>query len=270
METDYKKFEKSNNLLIKHVDECIDDFNGLYPDITISTTTITCSINVNFNIENIGCYFDDFDEYLIDKKYGDRSSTDVINRYTNNNTTDTIFNNQISFIFNSDKLCNIKTLDNKDPKKICVKFFPNGSIQMTGCNNFVNIKKCLLILFEKLKIKKIIELNGITKEIIFVSNPDELKLENIYDFNVRMINFCFDQKFNINRQKLNELLKQHKYDSNFNQINASVIIKYPINNSVVTIFVFQSGRVTISGPKSIATIMEAYYFINNFILTYYI
>ena len=85
-----------------------------------------------------------------------------------------------------------------------------------------------------------------------------------------MINSCFSMGFEINRFALDNLLKKNGYESNLNQINASVIIKYRISkNSVTTIFVFKSGLITIAGTKSINNLIEAYYFINKFILTHY-
>jgi hypothetical protein len=37
-------------------------------DLEISTTTITCHLDVIFNVENIGLYFNDFDNVIIGKK----------------------------------------------------------------------------------------------------------------------------------------------------------------------------------------------------------
>ena len=34
-------------------------------DLEISTSTITCKLNITFNVENIGLYFNDFDIIII-------------------------------------------------------------------------------------------------------------------------------------------------------------------------------------------------------------
>ena len=263
-----KNNDNPNKLLIESINNHVNDINGLYPDIGLSTTTITCTINLNFNTENLGLYFDDFDDYLIDKRYGNRNLKYIIDT-SNKKSKKKIFNNQISFIFDSNKMSNIVTLPNTELKKINIKFFTNGSIHITGCNNFTHIKTCLSILCLKIKKGKIIIENNETKLISYVSNPDELKIENIYNFNIRMANICFDLNYCIDRHKLDALLIKNGYNSNFNQINKSVIIKYIVDKTSITIFVFNSGSITIAGTKSIEHLMEAYYFINNFILSNY-
>ncbi len=48
-------------------------------DLEISTTTITCHLDVVFNVENIGLYFNDFDNIIIGKRYGNRIVNNLIN-----------------------------------------------------------------------------------------------------------------------------------------------------------------------------------------------
>lgn len=260
---------ESSNPVLKCIDESLNDYNGLYSDIPISTTTITCAINLIFDTENIGKYFDDFDDFLVGKRYGNRLSSNIIDT-CQTTVSKRVFNNQVSFMFVSNN------------KKINVKLFTNGSIHMTGCGNFMNAKMCLISLCDKLKKRKAIFDGEKFKEIKFVTSLDddndeitintisnELKLENIYNFNIRMINICFNQDMCINRKVLNELLRSNGIESMFNQINASVNIKYMVNDTKITIFVFHSGLVTIAGTKSVEYLMEAYWFINHFLLTNY-
>ena len=330
-----------DNMLLQCLDLCIEDHCGYGNDLAITTSTITCQINLNFHNENIGLYFDDFDDcsdFLIGKRYGNRQSENVIEtNILNDNSQKSqkkIFNNQVSFMFNTDnafknnlknnvvkendlkntiKTNNDKENDlknmnktnnnnendlentnktntiekniketkkskNKKPKKIKelkinklnLKFFENGSIHLTGCNNFNCVKEALDILCKKLSKRKAVFKDGKFQIISYVSEPNELKIDNIFGFEIRMINCCFSMNFEINRFSLDKLLKENGYESNLNQINASVIIKYRISvNSVTTIFVFKSGLITIAGTKSINNLIEAYYFINKFILTHY-
>jgi TATA-box binding protein (TBP) (component of TFIID and TFIIIB) len=262
---------EANNAVLHCIEQSINDFNGWFPDISISTTTITYTINLIFNTDNIAKYFDDFDDFLVakqTKKDGKR-----------------MFKNQISFLF--------KIGD----KRINTKIFKNGSIHMTGCGDFLNAKRCLETLCNKLKRRKAVFVNGKFKEIVYVeakpdvgeedeedsdndveedkpitpdSLADELKMENIYNFCIRMINVCFNQDMCIDRKKLNELLRKNGHDSNFNQINPSVNVKYNVDGTPITIFVFQSGLITIAGTKSVEYLMQAYWFINNFILSHYV
>ena len=48
-------------------------------DLIISTATVTCSLNVIFNVENIGLYFNDYDDIIIGKRYGNRVVNNLVN-----------------------------------------------------------------------------------------------------------------------------------------------------------------------------------------------
>lgn len=274
--------------------------------MAISTATITCKIDVMFDVANIAYYFNDFDDIIIGKKYGNRVINNLINikklkadkkkkRKEKKN-----FFNQVSLIFRTATLMGLDpeklTLKEKF-KNINVKLFINGSIQMTGCKHLDNITKCLEILFEKLKVTKAI-LNKDMKfekkqfvdsienlylakaNINHIANnsiqneiaKNSLKIKNVYDFSIHMINTNFNIGFQINREKLKELLKQNGYDVTFDPIiHACVNIKYtiPILNKIVSIFVFESGSITIAGSNSCEQILYAYNFINILILSNY-
>ena len=77
--------------------------------------------------------------------------------------------------------------------------------------------------------------------------------------------------FKINRDILFQLLKKEKikcrYDPNS---HACVNIRYDINASdKVSIFVFQSGSIIITGGKTILDINKGYHYIMNIISTHY-
>lgn len=156
-----------------------------------------------FDVSNIAYYFNDFDDIVIGKKYGNRIVNNLINikkvkigkkkkRKEKKN-----FFNQVSLIFRSATLMGIDpdTLTQKEKfKNINVKLFINGSIQMTGCKHLDNIRKCLEILFEKLKVTKaILNKNMKFEKKTFVKSLDNLDLSKI--------------KLKLNKQKLKEKLK---------------------------------------------------------------
>jgi hypothetical protein len=100
-----------------------------------------------------------------------------------------------------------------------------------------------------------------------------LDIKNIYLFEIRMINTNFNIGFQINRDKLYQLLIDKKYDVSFDPtIHACVNIKYiiPELSKNVSIFVFESGSITIAGSNSCEQILYTYNFINKFILSNYI
>jgi len=252
-------------------------------DLEISTTTITCHLDIIFNVENIGLYFNDFDDVIIGKRYGNRIVNNLINikklksckkkkRREKKN-----FYNQVSLIFRS------ATLMGLDPEKLSlkerfktvnVKLFINGSIQMTGCKHLDNIKKSLEILFEKLKICKAVldkDMKFITKN--FIDDPIKLDIKRVDNFKIVMINTNFNIQFQINRERLHQLLKEIGFDVTFDPIiHACVNIKYQIRNTInktISIFVFESGSITIAGSNSCQQVLDTYNFINKFILNNY-
>ncbi len=159
-------------------------------DLVISTATITCKIDVMFNVKNIAHYFNDFDNIIIGKRYGNRIINNIINvkkiktNKKKKKKEKKNFYNQVSLIFRSASLMGLDPdlLSIKEKfKSINVKLFINGSIQMTGCKHLGNIKKCLEILFEKLKLTKAIyskDLKSFEKKE-FVDSIENLNLEKI-------------------------------------------------------------------------------------------
>jgi TATA-box binding protein (TBP) (component of TFIID and TFIIIB) len=187
------------------------------------------------------------------------------------------FYNQVSLIFRTCTLMGIDptTITPKEGlKTVNVKLFINGSIQMTGCKHLENIRNSLEILFNKLKITKVIlDRNMEYIEKPFVLDSTLLDIQNVNKFYIQMINTNFNIQFHINRSKLFQLLLDNNIDASFDPIiHACVNIKYYLNNTkpkTISIFVFESGSITIAGSNSCCEILEAYNFINKFILTNY-
>ncbi len=269
--------------LIKGLGKAKLELLNLPYDLEISTTTITCHLDVVFNVENIGLYFNDFDNVIIGKRYGNRIVNNLINikKLKNGKKKKRIekknFYNQVSLIFRS------ATLMGLDPEKLSlkerfktvnVKLFINGSIQMTGCKHLDNIKKSLEILFEKLKICKAV-LNKSKQFVLkpFVEDTTNLSIQNVTNFKIVMINTNFNILFQINRERLHQLLREAGYDVTFDPIiHACVNIKYQIPNTInktISIFVFESGSITIAGSNSCQQVLDTYNFINKFILSNY-
>jgi TATA-box binding protein (TBP) (component of TFIID and TFIIIB) len=152
---------------------------------------------------------------------------------------------------------------------------------MTGCKHLDNIRKTLEILFDRLKCKKaIIENNNfVIKNFVTnsLTNNDNinniLDVKNVNNFKIVMINTNFNILFQINRERLYQLLKDEGYDVIFDPItHACVNIKYQISDNLkktISIFVFESGSITIAGSNSYYQVLETYNFINKFILNNY-
>ena len=166
---------------------------------------------------------------------------------------------------------------------------------MTGCKHLSNITKCLEILFEKMKIikaiineKQVFEKKQFLKNVEnfdlknlnftydlneYKGNPyDNLKIINVYMFDIHMINTNFNIGFQIKRDTLRQLLAENGFDATLDpNLQACVNVKYniPNLNKTVSVFVFESGSITIAGSDSCEQIQYTYNFINKFILTNY-
>ena len=168
---------------------------------------------------------------------------------------------------------------------INVKIFKNGSLQMTGikkiseCNNIINLlldeikvpinSNTLLALPTGVLLPEFITVKyEANKMIELIKKTEDLKVSS---FSIRMINSNCKVPFKINRDALFQILKTEKikcrYDPNS---HACVNIRHDITeNDKVSIFVFQSGSIIITGGKTISDINSGYHYIMNLISKHY-
>jgi TATA-box binding protein (TBP) (component of TFIID and TFIIIB) len=191
-----------------------------------------------------------------------------------------------------------------ETKTINIKLFKNGSIQMTGCNSIENAQKSIETIFNILSKpryildfgkKEIKEVNFVTFENKKENKKEnkELELKDIVDGTIVLINCNFNIGFEINRDKLYEIISNKKNDSileikkhdvHLNQDidipqkymdctydpirHACVNIKLNHPTKTITIFVFESGSIIILG-KTCRQVRDAYNFINVILLINY-
>jgi len=181
-----------------------------------------------------------------------------------------------------------------------IKIFKNGNIQMTGIRDVSHPKIIIDILIENIK-----DVYNINKNIIITNYNDINPMERmIYsNFKVRMINSDFKvykdlemtDRFNIKRKELHNILISHKYQNkssfqpgvyqgvkleyywNDNNKEHNGICKCSVNcfgkNSgagngnckKVTIAIFESGSILITGGITFQQIDDAYAYICNII-----
>ena len=262
----------------KNTEKKIEKPSELY----ISTKSACCKINVLLNLNEIAKIV--YNLMLI-----------------NNNDNNYIFQGiQFKDIYlnNLDKKKKIKRLFynsctiivKHNLRLINIKLFLNGSISMTGCkddNDGLNAVKLLV--------------NNIKKyDAIFENKEDKNKLK-ILDYRITLINSNYSINFNIIRQNLYELL-QNKYKL-FVSYEATrypgVKISYMWNQNKkyqngicecskyckgkgaqydgngenrckkITIAIFQSGNIIITGSKSMEQTYDAYNYINKLLTKNY-
>ena len=176
------------------------------------------------------------------------------------------FYNQITIVM---RINEGDSSDINSEKKINVKIFKNGSIQMSGCKRIEEVNKVINKLIEKLKEKKMKMTEDGVSEICFIDDPAKI---NVHDFKIDMINSNYRVNLQIDRSKFYNLLLKKKVSASYEKcIRACVIIKYcpkeenPLEKEI-SIFVFQKGNIIITGAKSRKHISSAYQYLNKIIL----
>ena len=229
--------------------------------------------NNNKNNKNKDISVDEQDiDYNSDCEYDNNNDNDNDNNDNKKKDTEYSFYNQVTIVVSIDS------------HQTNIKLFSNGSIQMTGCIDITNSLNALSELFKEIKVPRgtYNVISNSIEDIIFVDNFDEISIDKIYDLKIGMINSNFNIGFRIDRDKLYELLlKKHNVEVSYEPIiHACVNIKYCKNvinkNSVVgkgtgpvsvagkviSIFVFESGAIIITGATTVQHIIDAYNFIN--------
>lgn len=254
--TKLSKLKSFNNIL---------DIKQLPDDIRISTMTIVGKIGTTFNVATIAKYLDLSHNFLETIKYGSTYRTLSQNMYIKghkkNKGSQKSFYNQVSLLVKIENFI-----------KINIKLFTNGSIQMTGCKNIKSALWVLDQIFDKLKTVKYVFNKSMTQIIPspFTNDSNALDIEKIFNFKIAMINSGFNIGFKINREKLYNCLIANKYDCTYDPTShACVNIKHHMNDKIVSIFVFDSGAIIITGANSIDHILSSYKFINIYLITNY-
>jgi len=218
----------------------------LLESLRISTITLCFNMNTNIDIENIS------------KKYISKNNGKFYN----------------SLIFNWHTKYQYKTV-------VSVKIFPNGKVQIAGLSN---IKSCAYIIRKVYRKCK----NYFEK----LENPENLNIGKISDVRIAMINSDFKISNTINLTTLCDILSQYSIQSNCNFL--SIVyqpIKYPaINckficnnyiekyyehiykhshkkkfNQTVSILIFRSGSIIITGGNEIDDYLDIYKYLLNLI-----
>ncbi len=254
---------KDFKILQKHL-----DVDKLPKGIKISTITITCRIDAMFNNLNIEKYLDlDEDVVTIKSMRVNRSSlvSKKRRKTKTQKTKKAAFYNQVSIAVQTKEL----DASGKNYRKINVKLFINGAIQITGCKSIDDFKGVLTTVFNKLKnVKAVYDKDeGKIIEKLFVSDPSYLDLVNVKQIKIAMINSSFDIGYSVDRENLYGILANDKITCSFDPVmHAGVKIKYFYDgDKKISIFVFEKGTIIITGAKSCKHIAKAHKFIDGYL-----
>lgn len=268
--------EQSNdqNIADKIIFDIVDKlkFDKLPSDITISTMTLTCKINTTFDCRNIARFVDLSYAGILSVKCGsdddeqtNRSLIPKKQKTGKKKKKRCVFYNQVSIYV---------MVKGKNKKPVSVKLFLNGSIQLTGCKTVNHAVEAITKIFTELsKIKGIIVMKNYCLEVVehkFVPNREILHMKNIKDLKVVMINSNFSINFKIDRAKLHNLMLAENFEVTYDpEKHACVNIKYDHVEKALSIFVFEGGSIIITGVRNCSQIVDAYNFINKYLLINY-
>ena len=248
----------------KYIQSLILEINNFKAtSLRISTMTVCCSLNTTVNQNELyslikinTVYNEDtiYDEPIV---VGIKFKNNIIGYFKNKNNV-TFFNSITLNMFINHRYVNLKLFD-------------NGQIQMTGVNNEDVGKKCIQKTISLLNSNKSI----ITKDIV------------LCNYKIALINSDYDCGFCIQRDVLYDLvLNDMKLSVTYEPENyPGVKIQYfwndtktgicnckvkcigkgnnEMNCKKVTISVFQSGKIIITGAKSLDKLHDAYHFANS-------
>lgn len=131
-----------------------------------------------------------------------------------------------------------------DFSKKSIKFFPNGSIHVTGCADLIDCQRVM-------------------KQVEFCLKKYTGKVVTASDFKVLMINVNFSMNSMLNLNQVTQVSESHGCIVSFKpEIYSAVKIKFVPgpNMKRITASVFSSGCVLITGAKTLDEIIESYKF----------
>lgn len=236
-------------------------------NLRISTMTAVCKISDFIDLDNLydSININDIIKYVKFKEDQCKGYSAKAAKKTRKKTIKKVFFNQITIHIFNEKIIN-------------VKIFNNGKIQMTGLKNKIQGKNTINIVINELN-----KINNIDSPIY----KNELKIEN---YEIVLINSDFDIKYKINREKLHrDLINKNMYSSYEPIMYPGVNMKYYYNTAFnnkgvcncnnicngkgsgfgdgeckkITIAIFNSGKIIITGGKTQEQILESYNFIYN-------
>lgn len=230
------------------------DLTKLPENVTISTMSATCSLGIDVELPNIFNYMALNKKYISTIKFkGEIKSLEKQSKRKRKKNVKS-FQNQLTVEIRPD-------IENLPDNKISIKIFKNGSIQMSGVKSLYACNLALSKLIDSLSKEYGVIIDNKIHDIKFVSDRKKIKVNR---YKVDMINSNFNINYEVNRENLYNILLRKKIECRYEpSIHACVNIKFRPTESIknISIFVFQSGHIIITGAKNINNISESYDYI---------
>jgi TATA-box binding protein (TBP) (component of TFIID and TFIIIB) len=218
----------------------LDEFRRRIPEdrrpswIKLTTITMVSSFNKHIDIPKIRSIFEMSDVHL---KLHSESGSSV-----SWSLKPTTFYNQITLTY--EDCYSVKS----------IKIFPNGSIQVAGCNDLFNCQ------------------NIINSLIYILQSFDPDVIPSVDTFRIVMINSNFSLNHNINLMKTTEHFEKHSdvFKVSFEPDRYSAVkikFKPAADMKEITTSIFSTGKIIITGAETLKEIVFAYNIINEHINT---
>jgi TATA-box binding protein (TBP) (component of TFIID and TFIIIB) len=264
----------NNHKFIDYLDTKNNEIKALPKGVFISTMCAKCKLTTNLDLNNIYNYLPLDTNDILTVKINNEKIRSLIpikekKRRTKKNTLkkNSPFYNQVTIVvrINEDE----EEEDLNKVKKLNLKLFKNGSIQISGLKRVSYTNRALNKLIFRLSQVKALLLEDEIREIKFIESKEIVDVDN---FSIYMINSNYKVNMMIDRTNLFKLLLQKKIKASYEKcIRACVIVKFtPINyneeEKEISIFIFEKGNIIITGARNLNHIVESYNYINNILL----
>ena len=245
------------------------DQTRLPPGLTISTMTICGKMGAErILVENVGRYIELNEIGVVDVNYANKIDCcrTLLTEKKKKKATKPkkTFYNQVT----------VKVVP-REGAMVNIKLFHNAAFQMTGCKRVTDCYTALNLLIDAMR-QEIVDSDEEEEEDaepkMFVDDPD--KLEPL-PTKIALINSNFSinadpnaPKYDVDLDALDEILVEqeviHIYDP-CKHVCVNIKHTYEPDGSIVSIFVFKSGSIIITGGKNIDHILSAYNYIDQFL-----
>jgi TATA-box binding protein (TBP) (component of TFIID and TFIIIB) len=221
--------------------------------LNVSTISLTLQLNTIVFLKNISQYMTINEDNICSIDFEGNNRT-LIEKKRNKKKKSHNFYNSITL-----------EIMVRPGKVINFKLFKNGGVQIAGCKNIVEGNIAINKLIKKLSEKVGIEEDGKMKEIPFTE-----KDISITDVKINLINVNFKLDFNINRELLYQILLNEGIECYYEKCkHAGVCVKFvpPEKEKPISIFIFESGSIVITGSKNENHILTGYNHVIDLIMT---
>lgn len=252
-----------------------NEIKDLPDGVSISTMCGNCKLGEALNLSNIIKFLPLNTNDILTVKVNKDKMRSLIpikekKRRTTKNTVKKAspFYNQVTVVV---RIYEGEFEDLNEEKKINLKVFKNGSIQISGLKKLEYTNRALNKLIHSLSQLKGRIIDDKIEVVKFIDSESKL---TITDFRIYMINSNYKVNMKIDRSKLFTLLLKKKIKASYEKcIRACVIVKFIPEKSndeekEVSVFIFEKGNIIITGARNIIHIIESYNYINNILLTH--